>query len=237
MSLTRRGFVLRSSASFFAAGFTHALFADEPAKVEFPGMITRMSEPENLEFPFAALKTPITPAEQFYVRNHFPIPKIDIDKWRLTVEGAVKQPLSLTYNELLKMKSSKLTATLECAGNGRVYLTPPANGVQWSQGAIGNAEWIGVPLAAILDKAGLKESAVEVILEGSDKGQINSDPKSPGAIHFARSLPIGKAKDPAVLLAYKMNGADLSTSHGFPLVLSSAAGTVWLRSNGCRESS
>jgi hypothetical protein len=98
-----------------------------------------------------------------------------------------------------------------------VHLSPPVPGSQWGQGAVGNAEWTGVTLASILDRAGLKESAVDVILEGADLGQVNLDPKSPGPIHFARSLPIDKAKKDEVLLAYKMNGETLTPSHGFPL--------------------
>ena len=93
----------------------------------------------------------------------------------------------------------------------------PVPGLQWGQGAVGNAEWSGVSLSAILEKAGVKKSAVEVVLEGADKGQVNLDPKSPGPIHFARSVPIEKAKSESVLLAYKMNGETLPASHGYPL--------------------
>jgi DMSO/TMAO reductase YedYZ molybdopterin-dependent catalytic subunit len=140
-----------------------------------------------------------------------------VKSWKLKVEGAVETPFELTYEELTKLPTRTLTATLECAGNGRVNLTPAVPGLQWGQGGVGNAEWGGVPLAAILDKAGLKNSAVEVVLEGADTGQINSDPKSPGTIHFARSLPIDKAKKDEVLLAHKMNGETLPLYHGHPL--------------------
>ena len=106
---------------------------------------------------------------------------------------------------------------LECAGNGRVFLVPKENGAQWALGGAGNAEWTGVPLKAVLEKAGLREGAVEVILEGTDKGEIKEDPKSPGEIHFARSLPVSKARNGDVLLAFKMNGADLTGKHGAPV--------------------
>ena len=80
---------------------------------------------------------------------------------------------------------------------------------------MGNAEWTGVPLNAILEGAGLKPNAVDVMFEGADEGEIKDDPKSPGEIHFARSLPIAKARGGDVVVAYKMNGAELSPAHGF----------------------
>ena len=82
---------------------------------------------------------------------------------------------------------------------------------------MGNAEWTGVPLSAILERAGLKSTALDVIFEGADQGEIKDDPKSPGEIHFARSLPVAKARNGNILLAYKMNGADLAPAHCFPV--------------------
>lgn len=210
--MSRREFLAVSAA----ISLTPRLLADQNVS-SFPGMITRMAEPENLEFPFASLNTFITPNEHFFIRSHFAVPKIDRKAWKLTVEGAVANKLELSYDDLLKFKTESLTATLECAGNGRVYLTPAVPGLQWGQGAVGNAEWTGVPLATILEKAGVKDSAVDVVLEGADKGQINNEPKSPGPIHFARSIPIKKAKDGSVVLAYQMNAAELPASHGFPM--------------------
>jgi DMSO/TMAO reductase YedYZ molybdopterin-dependent catalytic subunit len=116
----------------------------------------------------------------------------------------------------VKMQSNTRPLLLECAGNGRVFLTPAAKGVSWQLGAVGNAEWTGVPLADILDKAGVKKSAVEVLLEGADSGTV-ADPQSPGTIPFARSLPLEKANSPEVILAYQMNGKDLPMAHGAPL--------------------
>ncbi len=188
--------------------------ADAPA---FPGLISREEEPQNLEFPFPTLDSFLTPNPRFYVRNHFAAPKLEARDWRLKVEGAVEHPLELTYDELLKMAPRTQTALLECAGNGRVFLTPKASGVAWELGAASNAEWAGVPLASVLDKAGVRGAAVEVILEGADAGEIKDEPKSPGKISFARSLPLEKARKPEVLLAHKMNGEDLPAAHGFPV--------------------
>jgi DMSO/TMAO reductase YedYZ molybdopterin-dependent catalytic subunit len=218
--LTRRSFL--HTACLAALPLTVSLArlarADPPASAAaFPGLILRQKEPANLEFPFPTLDRFLTPNERFYVRNHFAMPKLDAAKWTLKVEGAVERPLELSYDDLKKLPAKTLTATLECAGNSRVFLVPKPTGVLWELGAVGTAEWTGVPLAVVLDRAGIKAGAVEVILEGADSGEVKDPPTSPGVIHFARSLPLEKARKPEVLLAYRMNGEDLPAAHGFPL--------------------
>jgi DMSO/TMAO reductase YedYZ molybdopterin-dependent catalytic subunit len=226
----RRAFLRRTAVAGPLAYAAQGLMAQghegadrpEPA-TGYPGLIVRQSRPENYEFPFPTLHSFLTPTNQFYVRTHFGIQKnVDLRTWRLKVEGRVERPLELTYDDLTKMASRTQVALLECAGNGRVFLVPKAEGVPWELGAVSNAEWTGVPLAAVLDRAGLKADAVEVIGEGADSGELPGnleEPKSPGKIPFARSLPLEKARKPEVLLAYKMNGADLPASHGFPVRL------------------
>jgi DMSO/TMAO reductase YedYZ molybdopterin-dependent catalytic subunit len=183
----------------------------------FTGLIVRDRDPENLEFPFSALNSLITSTEQFFVRSHFAVPKLERDDWRLSIEGLVKNPCQITYNELLSMPARTVMMTLECAGNSRIFLSPKVSGLQWELGAVGNAEWTGVPLAAVLKRAGVKSGAVEVVLEGADSGEIKKEPVSPGKIHFARGLPLAKALMPEVILAYSMNGEPLSRGHGFPV--------------------
>jgi DMSO/TMAO reductase YedYZ molybdopterin-dependent catalytic subunit len=214
MTPTRRDLIRTALAAPFLAGVSRA---QQPAAPPFPGLIVRAHEPRNLEFPVSELREAVVPNEHFFIRSHFAVPPVDVKAWRLKVEGAVEKPFELTYEDLTKLPARTLTATLECAGNGRVHISPPVPGLQWGQGAVGNAEWGGVPLAALLDRAGVKGGAVEVILEGADKGQINVEPRSPGPIHFARSLPMDKARKDEVLLAYKMNGETLPASHGYPL--------------------
>src|SRR6266700_4195677 len=179
------------------------------------GKIVRGEDPLNLEMPFETLDGFITQTESFYKRTHFPIPKIDKNKWRLRVEGEVGKPFQVSYDELLKLESRKIPATLECAGNNRNLLEPKVKGVQWGLGAVGNAEWTGVPLSILFERARVKSTARETILEGADGGKLE-DPKSPAVeLKFARSIPFAKARE--VLLAYKMNDVDLTTEHGFPL--------------------
>jgi len=86
------------------------------------GMIVREKEPVNLEMPFASLGAFITPVERFYVRCHHPIPEIDAETWGLEIEGDVERPYKLTYAELAAMEARTITATMECAGNGRAFL-------------------------------------------------------------------------------------------------------------------
>lgn len=216
--MNRRTFLTRAAALPLLPADALAQYAvpTSPPQDAAPGLIVREREPQNLEFNFAALDSARTPNDRFYVRSHFATPALTRETWRLRVEGAVREPLELTYEMLLGMEQKRLVATLECAGNGRVFLTPSVRGVQWQSGAVSTAEWAGVPLAAILDRAGVAADAVEVVLEGADSGAIKDDPKPPGTIHFARSLPLAKARAD-VLLALQMNGQELPVSHGFPV--------------------
>ena len=180
------------------------------------GKIVRGESPLNLEMPFEKLEEFITPTELFYVRTHFPIPNIDRNAWWVRIEGAVENPFAINYEQLLNLESVTVPVTLECAGNNRNFLEPKIKGVQWGLGAVGTAQWTGVPLSALLERAVVKATAREVILEGADGG-ILEDPKSPpGKLHFARSIPLGKARAD-VLLAYKMNGEELPPQNGFPV--------------------
>jgi DMSO/TMAO reductase YedYZ molybdopterin-dependent catalytic subunit len=180
-----------------------------------PALISRQQNPDNLEFPFSSLDSFITPNKLFYVRSHFAVPQINAADWRLSVVGAVNQELTLSLEDLRAMATRTVTATLECAGNSRGLVRPPLRGVGWEYGAVSNAEWVGVPLAAVLDKAGLRSAAVEVVMEGTDKGVMPTEAWL-GQIQFARSLPVDKARKD-VLLAFRMNGADLPARHGFPV--------------------
>lgn len=182
----------------------------------FAGLIIREREPENLEFAFSTLNSELTPNEQFFVRSHFPVPKIDLKNWKLKVEG-LERPVELTYEQLTRMPQRTVTMAMECAGNSRIFLSPKVSGLQWELGAVGNAEWTGVPLAEVLRLGGIKAGAAEVVLEGADSGEIKKEPQSPGKIAFARGLPLAKALKPEVILAYRMNGEPLTPAHGYPV--------------------
>jgi DMSO/TMAO reductase YedYZ molybdopterin-dependent catalytic subunit len=208
----------------YTSSGSRLLAEEQPAKTAneatsfFPGVITRQKDPDNVEFPFATLNSFLTPNEQFFVRSHFPSPQLDIKSWKLTVQGTVERTIEIGYDELVQMPSKKVTALLECSGNSRVFLKPPQAGIRWEQGAVSNAEWTGVALSAVLQRAGVRPGSVEVILEGADQGEFKEpNPKSPGVISYARSLPLEKANQPEVMLAYKMNGKELPPEHGYPI--------------------
>lgn len=198
------------------AGMEHPPVASDDSRPAHRGMIVRQAEPLNVEMPFGALDQFVTRTEDFFIRCHFPIPEISRDQWRLRVSGEIAHPLELNWEELRKMPESSITATIECAGNGRVFLSPKVSGAQWERGAVGNAVWTGVLLKHVLERAAMKPSAAEIILTGTDQGEIEEAPRPGGKIHYARSLPLAKACDD-VLLARQMNGADLTPAHGFPL--------------------
>lgn len=196
-------------------------------------MIVRQKAPLNLETHFSQLTDWIVGVEEFFVRNHFPTPVVNADEWRLAVGGTVRKPLSLSLNDIAALPRTEMAAVVECAGNGRVFYEPVRQGLQWQNGAVGNAMWSGVSLLDVLDVAGVDAAAVEVVLTGADSGLVDGGQKtaSPGTIAFARSIPIAKAGSGDVLLATHMNGEPLTQEHGFPLraVVGGWYGMAWVK--------
>jgi DMSO/TMAO reductase YedYZ molybdopterin-dependent catalytic subunit len=173
-------------------------------------------DPENSETPLAEVHSWVTPNRLFFVRNHFELPQIDLATWRLALEGCIDRPAEWTWEQLAELPQRSVFATIECAGNGRSFLQTPVAGVQWGAGAIGHAEWTGVPLHTLLADAGVRPEALEVVFEAADRG---SESDHPEPMPFARSLSLEKAMDPDTLLALRMNGERLEPIHGFPVRL------------------
>jgi hydroxyacylglutathione hydrolase len=181
------------------------------------GLITRSAHPLNCETPIAALISgAVTSNADFYVRNHFQAPLLAQDTWRLDVGGLVDRPQALTLRDLHNMSLQTQVITLECAGNGRIGFDPPIGGLAWALGAVSTAEWTGVPLVEVLDRAGVRPTAREVIFRGADSGEV---PGRAGAIRYERSLMLDDAQAPQVLLAYAMNGEPIPVQHGYPVRL------------------
>ena len=168
----------------------------------------------NHGLPLEALREPITPAGLHYVLVHYDIPVVDPGTFRLSVNGEVERPLSLSLEELRARPKVGLPVTFECAGNGRALLSPRPLSQPWLTEAVGTAEWAGVPLSALLDEAGVGPAAVEALFTGCDRGVEGGTGQA-----YARSLPLGEALGENVLVAYEMNGAPLPPQHGFPLRL------------------
>jgi DMSO/TMAO reductase YedYZ molybdopterin-dependent catalytic subunit len=181
-------------------------------------LIIHRAAPLTAEMPLSRLTTWITPNELFHVLTIManPLPAIDSAGWSLSVEGQVEQPLRLSYEQLRALPARTVVAVLECAGNSRNSVSPPLAKSTLNNGYVGNAEWRGASLQAVLDQAGVKATAREVVFEGVDHGKPAG---APAEIPFAKSLPIEKGLHPDTLLAYEMNGAPLPREHGGPVRL------------------
>jgi DMSO/TMAO reductase YedYZ molybdopterin-dependent catalytic subunit len=190
-------------------------------------LIKRSYRPPNLETPRRWFGSVLTPNDAFFVRyHHAAIPEVALADWRLSLSGpSVATPLSWSMDELrARFAPVEVTALCLCSGNRRGLFVPPVMGIQWGRGAMGNARWRGVRLADLLAAAGLRPGALEVVLDGSDSALL-------GGPDYRKSLPVWKANDPNVLVAYEMNGAPLPHWNGFParLVVPGWTATYWIK--------
>ncbi|MFI8521775.1 sulfite oxidase [Streptomyces sp. NPDC085481] len=175
---------------------------------------TVTTDPYNAETPSAALTEPVTPAGALFVRDHFGVPRTAPDAWRLRIEGAVRTPYTLGYDELAALPHRELEVVLECAGNGRGTMTPRPPGLPWGQRAVGCARFAGVPFGSVAERAGVDPAAVEFVFTGADSGSVHGRPAA-----FERSLPLPVALHPDTLLATHLGGAPLTPEHGAPVRL------------------
>jgi sulfite oxidase len=191
-------------------------------------LVVRNARPLDAEAPIEALRTFETRNDVFFVRSHHAVlPSADAKAWTLAIDGDVAKPLTLSMADIRGMRPERRTITLECAGNGRGrFDLPSTSGVQWQLGAVSTAVWTGVPLAALLDRAGVQASAQHFWMEAGDRAPL------PAAPPFLRSIPREIALAEA-FVAYEMNGAPLPHVHGGPLRLVvprwfGMASTKWL---------
>jgi DMSO/TMAO reductase YedYZ molybdopterin-dependent catalytic subunit len=164
--------------------------------------------------PLEALRYEVTPPGLHYVLTHYDIPAVDPATWRLSLDGAVERPLSLSLGELQRRPRVTSRVLLECAGNGRARLDPRPVSQPWLLEAVGTADWTGTPLAPLLEEAGLSPDAVDVVFTGADHGVERGVEQD-----YARGLPLADALRPETLLVWAMNGAPLPPQHGAPLRL------------------
>jgi DMSO/TMAO reductase YedYZ molybdopterin-dependent catalytic subunit len=168
----------------------------------------------NHGMPLEALRYAVTPVGLHYLLVHYDIPAVDAGTWRLEVGGAVAAEASLSLEDLQALPAVTRRVTLECAGNGRALLEPRPLSQPWLTEAVGTGEWTGVPLRTVLDAAGVRDDAVEVLFRGLDRGFEGGVEQA-----YERSLPLAEALAADALLAYALNGSPLPPQHGFPLRL------------------
>lgn len=210
--------------------------ADDPLSgrpmVRYPektDLILLTSRPPQLETPMQYFDRAITPNDAFFVRYHvFPVPTaVDLGTWRLRVHGLVDRPLELSMDDLkTKFPATRIVAANQCSGNSRGRFSPRVLGGQWGDGAMGNAEWVGVRMREILTAAGVRSGAVQVTFDGLDK------PAFPTVPDFVKSLDVPRImEDPDVIVAYQMNGQPLPMLNGFParLVVPGWYATYWVK--------
>jgi len=247
MTITRRGVLKAAGAGAAIAGsgypITEALARalklpaalsdgtrDEAVLDALPGkkpLIKLSYRPPNYETPIELLSNPITPNDVFFVRYHLAdIPEVDAKTWKLKVGGeGANGTAEFTLDQLKRLPAYEVTAVCQCSGNRRGLFAPHVAGVEWGYGAMGCARWRGARLKDVLGKAGLKKEAVEIVLDGADGAIV---PKTPD---FVKSLPVVKAIDENVLVAYEMNGEPLPHWNGFParIVVPGWTATYWMK--------
>lgn len=178
--------------------------------------------------------TYMTPVEEFYIRNHYPTPtaaakpELDPKNWKLRIRGkSIARPIEITYDELIRMPSRTIVATLECHGNARTIFWEQLDmkevaGGNWVMGAIGQAEWQYVPIGYLLERAGMQRDAQSALfwsgVDGADMG---------------RPIPVSEllARGDDIGVCYRMNGNELGPDHGSPvrLVVPGWGGTAWTK--------
>jgi DMSO/TMAO reductase YedYZ molybdopterin-dependent catalytic subunit len=220
--MTRRDVMktgLAAAALGAASGFEWVLPALAQGEVVVPFTDSHQTfnanpAPDRRLFDTRALNSPFTPKDQFFTTQHYGHPEVDPAAFRLKVGGLVNSALALSLDDLRKMGNTELIAGFECSGNRRPI-----------QGLIGNGRWTGVPLKTVLDKAGLKADAQEIVFFGADRGKesvvFRTTPPVEVEQQYGRSLPRARAlaAEPAPFLAYALNGEPLTKHQGAPLRL------------------
>ena len=223
--MARRDFFKKSLAAAGAAAIGSSLEAasapldnQKVSNISFPQkrpLITYSDRPPLLETPRDSFAQAITPNDHFFVRWHMPeIPThVDLKEYRLKVNGEVEHDLSFTLDQLKnEFEPVEVTAVLQCGGNGRSAFSPIAGGIQWGNGAVGNAKWKGARLRDVLERAGIKKGAEWIGFNGMDNAAYYETP------NFIREMNLEELDD-HVIVAYEMNGEELPYLNGYPVRL------------------
>jgi DMSO/TMAO reductase YedYZ molybdopterin-dependent catalytic subunit len=194
-------------------------------------MILQRTRAPLLETPWSVFQHNLfTPNDQAYVRWHmadFPT-SVDTSTYKIRVSGKVKKPFEISLEELVNAFPAKRMAAInQCSGNSRGYINPRVPGAQWSNGAMYNAMWTGVPLSHLLARAGIDSSGTHVAFRSLEQGGGLYPPN----VTFEKVLPIKRANDGEVMIAYQMNGENLPLLNGYPirLIVPGWYSTYWVK--------
>ena len=227
----RRNFLCHSGIAFSAAavqasvpfwrnipkGFVPAAFAESNTLASKQELRLLSDRPICAETEAHMLDDSVTPTTRHFIRNNGRPPRqMDAETWRLEVTGLVDTERSFSIKELVsEFEVVSKSLVIECAGNGRAQFDPPARGNQWTHGAVACSRWTGVRLTDVLAELGVSSDAVYTAHYGADT-HLSGDP----ARHpISRGVPISKAMDGSVLIAFEQNDGPLHAMQGAPLRL------------------
>jgi DMSO/TMAO reductase YedYZ molybdopterin-dependent catalytic subunit len=202
----------------YSMGWPSRNTAQPKTIVDDAGRVTRVRTP------VMDLEGLTTPTHLFYVVQHFAVPEpVRPQDWRLTVNGAVHRPLEVTYEELRRFPARTVRTVMECSGSDATYfeyfknIGPKPSRCEEAM-ILSAGEFTGVPLAAVLERAGLGPRATHIRVEGWDRGVPASAPNIE-PFYYDKGLPVEKALHPDTILAWAMNGELLEHLHGAPVRL------------------
>lgn len=231
MNKPRRVFLKGAGVAFTAAalganipfirnipkGLIPAAFAEESLLLEKDGLRILSERPLCAETEAHLLDDSVTPSSRHFVRNNGTPPRnADAATWTLEIDGLVERPARFSIADLQsQFEVVSRALVIECAGNGRAFFDPPTLGNQWTTGAVACSLWTGVRLSDVLRHCGIKPEAVYTAHFGADS-HLSGDPaRKP----ISRGVPISKALDDSVLIAFAQNQAPLHPMQGAPLRL------------------
>ncbi len=217
---TTRRDMIKGSVAFAGLGvlglpeWAFPALTEEQTVVRFtdlPANIRLERTPENRIIDIRSIDGVFTPSDQFFTTQHYGHPEIDTATYRLQVSGLVDRPQSLSLADLRALPSRELVFGFECSGN-----RGPQNGLS------SNGRWRGVPLRAVLERAGVQPKAREFVFFGADHGEEEVEFRGrayPVDQQYGRSIQRDQALSDEPLLAYSLNDEPLTTHQGRPLRL------------------
>ncbi len=146
---------------------------------------------------------PITPVEELHTTSPESV-EVDIEQYELTIDGKVRNQMSLTYEEILEYPTVTKVVLLICPN----YFAD-------------NAEWTGVPVTTLLEEADVEPEASVVTFRGLDEGDVK----------YTKSFSLEEVQGDGVFLAHMVNGQVLPPEHGYPLrlVVEGDYGYMWVK--------